>query len=176
MSRIRRSFLFVAFTAALASSISLIGGLGLEYVQERILPLVPLLIAIPSLTNLVGEYAAIIASHTGDPAERKRSHLALAKVIFTVIWFNIFAIVALSILSAMTRGYGLDADFALRFFIFIAAASIVTVLFMFLLAKMLDRLLLKRHINPDELLVPVITSLADIVMLLLVTLAVLTIF
>lgn len=176
MIKIHRTFIFVAFTTALASSLSLIGGIGLEHISDRILPLVPLLIAIPSLNNLVGDYASIIAAHTGDEKEGKRVKRTVAKAIFKIIWINIFAIIALSVGGAVLRGYDFDSEFIWRFVIFVAGASILTVLFMFVIANVLDVILKKRKINPDELLIPVVTSVADIVMLLLVTLAVLTIF
>ena len=176
MTEIRRTFFFVALTTALASSISLIGGVGLEHVADRILPLVPLIIAIPGLNDLVGDYASIIAAHTGDPKEGRRTKRALAKSIFKVIGINILAIITLSIGGALLRGYDFDTGFIWRFVIFVAGAAVLTVLFMFVIANLLDVILKKRKINPDELLIPVITSVADIVMLLLVTLAVLTIF
>ncbi len=67
-----RGFLFVVITVAAASSISLIGGFGLEVVQERILPLIPLIIAMPALNTMVGDYAAIVAAHASDPGENKK--------------------------------------------------------------------------------------------------------
>ncbi len=176
MTKIHRTFLFVAFTTALASSISLIGGIGLEHVSDRVLPLVPLIIAIPGLNDLVGDYASIIAAHAGDPSEGRRTKRALAKAIFKVIGVNIAAIIALSIGGAALRGFDFNATFVWRFIAFVAGSAILTVLFMFAVANVLDVVLKKRRINPDELLIPVITSIADIVMLLLVTLAVLTIF
>jgi len=176
MIKLTRSFIFVATTAGLASSLSLIGGIGIEHVADKILPLVPLLIAIPGLNDLVGDYASIIAAHSGDPTERKRSKVDLLKAIFKVLGVNIAAIVILSCLTAWTRDYVLTSDFLIRFAIFITVAAVLTVLLMFVVSGMLDVILRKKRVNPDELLIPIITSLADIVMLLFVTLAVLTLF
>lgn len=176
MTKIHRTFLFVAFTTALASSLSLIGGIGLEHISDRVLPLVPLIIAIPGLNDLVGDYASIIAAHAGDPKEGRRTKRALARAIFKVIGVNIAAIIILSFGGALLRGYDFDAAFIWKFVIFVAGSAILTVIFMFVVANILDAILKKKRVNPDELLIPVITSVADIVMLLLVTLAVLTIF
>ena len=141
-----RSFIFVAFTVACASALSLIGGIGLEYVSDRILPLIPLIIAIPGLNDLVGDYASIIAAHHGDPSESTRTKRQLIGAIFKVLGFNIISLILLSLGLAYMHGY------------------------------IFEVILKKRHINPDDLLIPVVTSLADIIMLLFVTLAVLTIF
>lgn len=176
MTRLRRSFIYVAITTGLASSLSLIGGLGLEHISDRILPLVPLLIALPGLNDLVGDYASIIAAHSGDPNDGKRSRRDLFHAIFKVIGVNITAIILLSSLSAWHRGYLFTADFMIKFVIFVAVAAVLTVLSMFSISATLRIVARKYKINPDEVLVPVITSVADVIMLLLVTLAVIILF
>lgn len=171
-----RSVLFISVTTAAASSISLLGGLGLEAVSDKILPLIPLIVAVPALNDLVGDYATIIAAHTGNPAERTHTHAELAKAILRVIGVNILAVVTLSLLVAYGRGYILSGPFIVKFCVFVTVAIVLVVAFMFGAARLLDRLLLDRRINPDELLIPIITSLADITMLGLIALAVVTIF
>jgi cation transporter-like permease len=171
-----RSFIFIAFTAACASALSLVGGIGLEAVADKILPLVPLLIAIPGLNDLVGDYASIIAAHHGDPKESTRTKSQLIGAIFKVVGFNILFLVVFSLGLAYYRGYALEYSFMIKFFIFIASAIVLTIFVMFALAGVLEAILKNKKINPDELLIPIITSLADIVMLLFVALAVVTIF
>lgn len=173
---LHRTFLFTAITAGLASALSMIGGIGLERVAERALPLVPLIIALPGLSDLVGDYASIIAAHSGDAEQRSVSRAALSRAIFRVLGVNILAIVGLSVGVALLRGYALTMSFAVRFTLFVAAAAIIAVLFIFFITGILDKLLARRRLNPDDLLIPITTTLADIVMLLLVTVAVLTIF
>jgi cation transporter-like permease len=176
MSKYHRTFIFVAVSAGLASSLSLLGGIGLELVADKILPLLPLIIAIPALNDTVGNYASIIAAHTGDPSERNVSRKKLAISIFKVLSINIIAIVLLSLALALTRDYLLTIDFIIKFASFIALAISITIVFMFGLAHVLDVILRKEKINPDELLIPIVTSMADIFMLFMIVLAVLTIF
>jgi cation transporter-like permease len=171
-----RSFLFVAFTTACASALSLIGGIGLEAVSDRILPLIPLLIVIPGLNDLVGDYASIIAAHHGDPSESTRTKKQLLSAIFRVVGFNILFLIILSVGLAQARGYILEPVFLLKFAFFIASAVVLAIFIMFALAGALELILKNKNINPDELLIPIITSLADIVMLLFVSLAVIIIF
>ena len=171
-----RSFIFVAFTTACASALSLIGGIGLEAVASRVLPLVPLIIAIPGLNDLVGDYASIIAAHHGDPTENSRSKKELLKAIFKVVGLNVVFLILLSVGLAHARGYVTDPNFFVKFSIFIASAVSLAILVMFVLSGTLELVLKRKNINPDALLIPIITSLADVVMLLFVALAVLTIF
>jgi cation transporter-like permease len=176
VSRRLRSFIFVATTAGLASTVSLIGGIGLEHIAKRLLPLVPLLVAMPALSDMVGDYSSIIAAHTGDPKQRARSRSQLAQSILRVVGINIAGIVILSLTIAGLRGYIADGYFVIRFAVFVAAAILTIIGAMLWLNRVLDRVLIAHKYNPDDLLIPISTSLADIMMIGLVTLAVLTIF
>jgi len=171
-----RSFIFVSFTAACASALSLIGGIGLESVATRILPLIPLLIAIPGLNDLVGDYASIIAAHHGGPNETKKTKKELFRAIFRVVGINIGFLILMSLVLAPLRGYVIEPIFIAKFVLFITVAVVLAILTMFALAGFLERVLKNKKINPDELLIPVVTSLADILMLLLVAVAVVLLF
>lgn len=171
-----RRVLFVIITTGGASCISLIGGMGIEAVQAKLLPLVPLLIALPALNTMVGDYAAIIAAHAGDPAEGKHDKKTLAKAIAKAIWVNIIGVLVLSIVIAAKRGYLLNAVFLLKFgiFIFVAIGGIVAVMFGITIA--LEKILEHRKLNPDDILIPIVTTLTDVLMLGLVALAAITLF
>ncbi len=166
-----RKFLFIIFSVGGASCISLIGGLGLEAVQEKILPLVPLLIALPGLNTMVGDYAAIIAAHAGDPAERSTTKKQLAKAIARVIWVNIVGILMLSLLLAMYRGYIFELLFLIKFVLFVLFSVIGVIVAMFSITILLDKLLEKHHLNPDDVLIPIVTTVSDVFMLGLIALA-----
>jgi cation transporter-like permease len=171
MTRHLRFILFVTLTTGLASTISLLGGIGLEAVASRLLPLVPLIIALPSLNDIVGDYASIIAAHASDPAERPRSKRALALAIMKVIWINVLGIVLLSLLLANRRGYIATAGFMAKFVIFVSAAIVLVVAGLFTITTVLDKVMERRQLNPDDVLIPIVTSIADVMMLGLVTLA-----
>jgi cation transporter-like permease len=176
MKAVRKSYIFTVLMVAIAASLSLLGGIGIESVSEEIVLLTPLVIAIPSLANLVGDYAAVIAAHAGDPTEHRRSRTKLLKSLLVVLSVSVAGLVILALLLSVFRGYELSFDFALRFASFIFVSSVLVVLSMFLLAGALEVLLRHRRINPDEVLVPVVTSLADIFMLTMIAVAVKTIF
>lgn len=171
-----RRVLFVIITTGGASCISLIGGIGIEAVQVKLLPLVPLLIALPALNTMVGDYAAIIAAHAGDPAEGKHDKKTLAKAIAKAIWINIIGILALSVVIAAKRGYLFTTPFLIKFIIFtiVAMGGIVAVMFGLTLA--LEKILEHRKLNPDDILIPIVTTLSDVLMLGTIALASVTLF
>lgn len=167
---------FIVATTAGASALSLLGGIGLEAVAQRILPLVPLIIALPALNTLVADYAAIIAAHAGDPAEQKQTKRMLAKAIAKAMWVNIIGILVLSLAISWQRGYLFTADFVASFVIFVILAMVTVIIAMFALTTVLDKALQHRKLNPDDILIPVVTSIANILMLGLITLAALVLF
>lgn len=82
------SIIFVIISVGIASSLSLIGGIGIELVSEKLLPIVPLVIVLPALNSLVGDYATLIAAHAGDPSERDRSRSDLVKAMLPSLLVN----------------------------------------------------------------------------------------
>lgn len=171
-----RKFLFIVLTVAAASCVSLIGGLGLELVQEKILPIVPLLIAMPALNTMVGDYAAIIAAHTIDPEEDADSRKQLLKAVSKAMWVNIVGVLALSIILAAKRGYLFEQLFIVKFVFFVVAAMIGIIFLMYTITLLLDRLLETRRLSADEVLIPIVTSITDVMMLGLIALSVWLIF
>lgn len=166
-----RFIAFITLTTGLASTISMLGGIGLEAVSERLLPLVPLIIALPGLNDLVGDYASIIAAHASDPAECKTSKRELAKAISKVLWINILGIVALSLILASQRGYLATSDFLVKFVLFVAISIIAVVATLFAITALLDRALSRHKLNPDDIMIPVVTTITDVFMLCLIALA-----
>ncbi len=171
-----RRVLFIGLTTGAASCISLLGGLGIEAVQEKLLPLVPLIIALPALNTMVGDYAAIIAAHAGDPGERRMSKKVLAHALTKVIWVNIVGILTLSIVIAIQRGYLFTGEFATKFVLFVIFAMTGIVAAMFGLTYILDKALEHRKLNPDDVLIPIVTTLTDVMMLGLIALAAVFLF
>ena len=172
----RQSIAFIVITTALASCISMIGGIGIEFVQEDLLPIIPLVIALPALNTMVGDYATIIAAHAGSPGEKKKTRKKLVRSIAKSTLVNIVGTIVLSLLLAKSRGYAAEDGFVLRFslFVLIAVASIVSV--MFAITYTLDRILERKKLNPDDVLIPVVTTITDVFMLGLIALAATFIF
>ncbi len=167
---------FVVLTTAAASSVSLIGGIGIEAVGHQLLPLIPLVVALPALNTMVGDYSTIIAAHAGDPYMRTRTWRQLITAVSWSVLFNVIGVTALSLIIAWRRDFPVSVDFSLRFALFVAVAIVASVAFMFFLTYVLDKLLEKRRLNPDDILIPVVTSVSDVIMLGLIALGAVFLF
>jgi cation transporter-like permease len=171
MSRRAGSLLFIILSVGIASSISLIGGIGIEVVQEKLLSIVPLLIALPGLNSMVGDYATLIAAHAGDPEERTRSHGDLIKAMLPSIGINILFVFTMSTVLAAQRGYALTPLFMGTFAAFVVFSILAVIAIMLVITLALDALLRNRPLNPDDVLIPIVTTISDIFMLGLIALA-----
>ena len=174
--RFMRTIIFIGLSAGLASCISLIGGIGLEIVADRLLPLVPLIVAMPALNTTAGDYAAIIAAHAGDPSNSKKSKAMLIRAVSKAIWVNIIGVVVLSIAIAYQRGFLFSDVFILKFILFVALSTLGVVAAMFAITLALDKVLVKQKLNPDDLLIPVVTTITDLLMLGLIALSAVFLF
>ncbi len=92
------------------------------------------------------------------------------------IWVNIFGILALSILLAFKRGYVFEQIFITKFLLFVVASILIVILAMFLISYFLELILRNNKLNPDDVLIPIVTSLTDIIMLSLIALGAMFIF
>ena len=162
----------VILSVGLSSSLSLIGGLGIESVQNELIKVVPLLIALPALNSLVGDYATLIAAHAGNPAERRLSKIQLAKAISPAIAVSTSLILLLSILLAIHRKFAFTSAMLSKYVLFVIFSIFSVILIMFIITVLLDKLLKHRAINPDDILIPIVTTISDIFMLGLIALAV----
>lgn len=167
----RHSLAFIIITTALASCISMIGGLGIEFTEKEFLPLVPLVIALPALNTMVGDYATIIAAHAGNPGERSTTRRKLIKSIAKSTIVNIIGTIGLSLFLASHRGYAADNLFYFKFAVFIATSVSIIVSAMFLITYSLDKILEKKRLNPDDVLIPIVTTVTDVFMLGLIAIS-----
>ena len=167
----RQSLLFIIVTTALASCVSMIGGVGIELVEADLFVIVPLVIALPALNTMVGDYATIIAAHAGNPKEGVVSRKKLILSVFKSTIVNVVGTVGLSLFLAEKRGYESDYGFIATFTVFVAVSVVAIVSAMFVITYTLDKILEKKKLNPDDVLIPVVTTITDVFMLGLIALA-----
>lgn len=167
---------FIIISVGIASSLSLVGGIGIEIVSDKLLPIVPLVIILPALNSLVGDYATLIAAHAGNPAERNRTKTELVMAMLPSIGVNCIFIVAMGLLLASNRGYVMSWGFVGLFSLFAVVSILLVITAMFFLTQVLDRLLEAHKLNPDDVLIPIVTTISDVLMLTLIALAAVHVF
>ena len=74
------------------------------------------------------------------------------------------------------RGYDLRLNFVITFILFVLLSIIIVVSAMFFITYIIDKILEEHKLNPDDVLIPVITTISDIFMLSIIALASVYIF
>ncbi len=161
---------------AAASSVSLIGGIGLEAISDKLLPIIPLLIATPLLNTMVGDYASVIAARATDKKTKNSSQFQLARDLAPSILLNASAVSLVSLGVAISRNYAMSPIFLSKFIIFVFASIVAVVAAMLVITKLVDKILEGKPTNPDDVLIPIVTSVTDVLMLGLITAAALWLF
>lgn len=162
--------------SASAASIGLVGGLGLQAVEQRLLVITPLLIALPALNMLAGDYATLITSHFGDPEASRATKRKLILTIVASVPICTAAVVLASLVLARAQGFEMDPDALNRYAGFVFAALFGVAVSILIAGQLLNIALRKRQLNSDDILIPVSNVLASVIMLSLLAVATRTIF
>ena len=163
---IHRAFLITVLLSGALASIGLIGGLGIQAVKEELLAFTPLLIALPALNAMAGDYATIVTAHVGDPETRKANMKKLFVALLVSLPFSIAGISAVSLFIASIQGFTLSSDTIRQFILYIALALTGVVLVTLLSISVINIILKKQPYSSDDVLIPVANALASVFTLL----------
>jgi len=168
----------------IASIISSIGGLSLESIKDKIMIFTPVIIMIPALNGMIGDLAIVIVSKFTTLLYLKKIRRPLLKSHFTrhivkeIIPISIFSALYITILSylfAVFKGFESNiTNFIYTFFI--ATFTTFFLIIIILIVAILGSLYVyHKKENPDDLLIPITTSIADAGSMILISYLVLTI-
>lgn len=163
----------------LASLISSLGGIGLESVNAKLVALIPILILMPAMNDMIGDFGAIISSristmlYMGKLKEKRwwKSHVA-GDLFITVAIVAIICAAYISILSgamALLKGFSLNAVFLIKLIIVSIITTMVLIVFMFWLSATAGFYVFKKNEDPGNFLIPLTTSMADLGSMLIMT-------
>lgn len=171
-----RSIISAAKTTSTAASIGLIGGVGLQTVTEDLLVITPLLLALPAINAMAGDYATIITAHLGDPETSAGDIRKLYKALAIGVPVSALGVISLSLLLAHLQGYQIEQSFVTTYSIFVFASLGAVVIITVLSSFLLNWFLAQRRLNSDDVLIPVSNVLASVLILLSVAIAAWRIF
>jgi mgtE-like transporter len=156
----------------LASIISSVGGLALEQIKALFLTMLPLVILLPAINDMVGDYGTIIAArfstmlHKGE-VEKKWWKEAQVKTLFWQIMIiaEITAVLSATIalvLSKYTRATLLVTPlFAAKIMFITIIDVLLLVCLLFFITVLAGIHYYKKKEDPNNFLIPITTSIAD---------------
>ena len=168
----------------IASVLSSIGGFALKSIEEKLIVLLPFIIALPSLNALVGDFGIIVTSKfTTFLYERHVKNLKhsqfvkhLFKDIFPIALISALYLSALVLFASYIKGFSLEQSFVIKFILVILISVMVLFLIIFLVAIIGGYRVYKKNQDPDDILIPITTSIADLGTMIVFSLLILFMF
>jgi cation transporter-like permease len=169
----------------IAAILCSIGGLGLKLVQEKIILILPLLIVIPMLNNLIGDFGIIIVSKFTTALYQKKikkgvykSKLVkhLLKNILPISFIIALYMSILAIIVPYLKGFVYRPEILIKIISVIVFSTVLIVLIMFFIGISGSLYIYKKNENPDDVLIPVITSVGDFLAMVIFSILVFIMF
>ncbi|MEX0920585.1 MAG: magnesium transporter [Candidatus Pacearchaeota archaeon] len=154
----------------LASIISSFGGFALNSIETLFLSIFPLVLLLPALNNMVGNYATVVSSrfsemlYDGKVKKKWWKTPDLRKLFSQILIMAIFASV-LSSLVAIGITYfspeGIVLGVAIKVFLIVFIDMILLTNILFLVAVFSGLYFYKKNEDPNNFLIPITTGVAD---------------
>ncbi len=169
----------------LASILSSIGGIGLETVQEKIFLILPLLILLPALNGMVGNFGIIFSSRYTTLHYQKRlgkekfMNRALKKHFILVLLISIicaFYISTLSFAISFIKGFKIEPIIYIKVSAITILSALILVFIVSIITVIAGNYSIKKKKDPDNIIIPLTTSIADLGSMIIFSLLVYLIF
>ena len=154
----------------LASFISLSGGLALEHVKTLFISIIPLVILMPTLNDMIGDYGSIVSSRFSTmlfegkiKKEWYKNEELNTLFVQIIIISQITAILSatVSLIISWFSNYSLDFLTALKIY-FIASLDVaLLVIILFFVSVFAGLYYFGKQEDPNNFLIPITTSIAD---------------
>lgn len=170
----------------LASIISSIGGIGLQSIETKIFAILPLLIMLPALTDMIGDFGTVVSAkftamlYLGKVKTHNWMHDPEIKKLFRIIMsVAMISAIYLSIVSAciaVISGYTITTMLFIKVLEIALLATIFLVGIIFSLSIIGGLYIFSKHEDPNNFLIPITTSVADLGSLIIFAVLVATMF
>lgn len=179
---VKESTKVLIFTAILST----VGGIGLEYIQSNLVRLVPLLILLPGLNNMVGDFGIVISSrfttmlYLGQIKRKgdlfSKQGYRLLKKIWGIAFLSAVYLSALAYAISLFKGGSFNLGFFIKLVSAIILITLTLVVSLSFVLSMLGLYLYKKGKDPNNYLIPIATSISDLGSLILFTIMVILFF
>lgn len=146
-----------------ASIISSIGGLAMENIKAVLVSLTPLIILLPALNDMIGDYGMIISSkfsamlHEGKIKGRWWKNSGIKKIFAQIFLISIITASISSLIAVAISGF----SFSYKIFLVSIIDTAILVSILFLIAVFAGLYFFRKGEDPSNFLIPITTSVAD---------------
>ena len=160
----------------LASIISSIGGISMESITAQLLVITPLLILMPAMNDMVGDFGCIVSSkfttmlYLGKVNRKwwrsRHLHTLFLVILFTSFLTSVFIGVAASVI-AYWQGFSLTFDVFLKILSIAVLSNLIIVAIIFCISIIGGLGIYGKKEDPNNFLIPITTSVADLLNLVI---------
>ncbi|MCJ7816656.1 MAG: magnesium transporter [Candidatus Aenigmarchaeota archaeon] len=160
----------------IASIISSIGGISMESISAQLLVITPLLILMPAMNDMVGDFGCIVSSkfttmlYLGKVHRKwwrsRHLHTLFLVILFTSFLTSVFIGVAASVI-AYWQGFSLTFDVFLKILSIAVMSNLIIVAIIFCIAIIGGLGIYGKNEDPNNFLIPITTSVADLLNLVI---------
>ncbi len=154
----------------LASIISSLGGLALEHIKGNLVAIIPLIILLPALNDMIGDYGSIVSGkfstmlYKGEVKNDVFKTLKLKKLFFQIIIIGLITAI-LSTILALFAAYFTNNQFSslviLKVFFIAILDTLILVSLLFFTAVFAGLYYFRKKEDPNNFLIPITTAIAD---------------
>jgi len=168
-----------------ASLISSFGGLAIENIKSLFIAIVPLVIMLPVLNDMIGDYGTIISSrfstllHEGRIKRDWWKNMELRRLFIQVVSISLLTTLlssALSLSIATITGYAVNPGIILKIVTVATLDVLLLVCVLFLVAVLAGIYFFNKGEDPNNFLIPITTSIADFGNMIVLSLLVMLLF
>ena len=178
---IRESIKILLFSAIISS----FGGLAVEQIKALFISIIPLLILLPTLNDLIGDYGTIIASrfstmlHEGKIKEKWWINAELKKLYVQILIIALITSIssaAVALLISHVSHYTISSALAFKIFLAVILDVVLLISILFVISVLAGLYFFRKKEDPNNFLIPIITSVADFGNMLLLSAIVIALF
>lgn len=168
-----------------ASIISSFGGLALEQVKAAFISLVPLVILMPTMNDMIGNFSTIISArfttmlHEGKIKRNIYQNKELRKLalqIFIIAILTALLSAAGAFFISSVSGYILTAEVVYKIMAIVLINVMLLVSLLFMLSLAAGLYFYRKKEDPNNFLIPITTSVADFGNMIILALLVIVLF
>jgi cation transporter-like permease len=154
----------------LASIVSSLGGLAMEINKEAFVSLLPLVVLLPAINDMIGDYGTILSSklctllHEGRVVGRWWRNAEVKKLVAQVMVLSFLTTIYATLIAlgiSTLSGYWGGPSIVYKIFVVSIIDVAVLVALLSLIALIVGVRLYKREEDPNNFLIPITTSIAD---------------
>lgn len=168
-----------------ASLISSLGGLALENIKTFFVTIIPMIILLPVLNDMIGDYGTIVSSrfstllHEGMVKKEWWREIEVRKLFFQITAVSLITAIAsltVALILAGFSGYAVDVMVIFKVFFVVIIDVFMLVGILFVIAIFAGFHFYRKGEDPNNFLIPITTSVADFGNMVVLALLVLLFF